>query len=148
VFKISLDEVESSLNPNSKSNKEGNEKNNEENNKEGEVYFDETTGDWKAGNATLVEISGEDGTDGRLVNVNGGERVLLSVGVGSGSSTVVTLGMKSRPVDVLTGFLVHDITPLLCRYQLSRQVPNFQLLPRGSYLVFFLQADELTIVRF
>ena len=35
--------------------------------------MDEQTGDWKAGNATLVEISGEDGTDGRLVNVNGGE---------------------------------------------------------------------------
>jgi hypothetical protein len=42
-------------------------------NKEGHVYLNETTGDWKADNATLVEISGEDGTDGRLVNVNGGE---------------------------------------------------------------------------
>ena len=39
----------------------------------GEIYLDEKTGDWKAGNATLVEISGEDGTEGRLVNVNGGE---------------------------------------------------------------------------
>jgi hypothetical protein len=56
-----LDEVESSLN-----NKQGNKE------EEG-VYLDETTGDWKAGNATLMEISGEDGTDGRLVNVNGGE---------------------------------------------------------------------------
>lgn len=64
-----MDEVELSLRGSNESDKKGNEKNN----KEGEVYLDEKTGDWKAGNATLVEISGEDGTEGRLVNVNGGE---------------------------------------------------------------------------
>jgi hypothetical protein len=70
-----LDEVELSLRG---STKEWNGNNN----KEEEVYLDEITGDWKAGNATLVEISGEDGTEGRLVNVNGGERVLKKVGRG------------------------------------------------------------------
>lgn len=67
-----MDEVELSLRGSNGSDKEGNENNNKEEEEE-EVYLDEQTGDWKAGNATLVEISGEDGTEGRLVNVNGGE---------------------------------------------------------------------------
>jgi hypothetical protein len=62
----------------------------------GEIYLDEQTGDWKAGNATLVEISGEDGTEGRLVNVNGGEWVSLNVGFGSGSSTVDLLNGETK----------------------------------------------------
>jgi hypothetical protein len=41
-------------------------------------------------------------------------------------------------VDELTWFLAHDITPLLCRYQLSRQVPNIQLLPRSAASSSFL----------
>jgi hypothetical protein len=76
VFKISLDETENYL--------------------RGEIYLDEETGDWKAGNATLVEISGEDGTEGRLVNVNGGEWVLLSVGVGVMIQCGRCTGMRCR----------------------------------------------------
>lgn len=37
------------------------------------IYQDEATGEWRAGNATVLEISGADGRAGDLVNVNGGE---------------------------------------------------------------------------
>ncbi|KAH8079386.1 hypothetical protein HD553DRAFT_135773 [Filobasidium floriforme] len=121
VFKISLDEVESSLS-----------------NKEGQVYLDETTGDWKAGNATLVEISGEDGTEGRLVNVNGGTNyrdqiVFLAQGRGEEFPPTMTLVNPYPP---------YNSTVILNNY-FGRQFNSLNdvALHRGTGDLFFTDPD-------
>ena len=66
-----MDEVEQALGGENMDSEQGQATNRDATEK-GPVYLADR-GEWRAGNVTLHEISGEDGREGDLVNVNGGK---------------------------------------------------------------------------